>query len=258
MPVLKLVLAYDGSDFRGFARQPGQRTVEGVLRDALGRVLDGPPEISVAGRTDAGVHAEGQVVSFPAEAEPDRVMRAVNAMLAPEVVVRAALRAPEGFDARRSATAREYRYRLRTSDIPDPFTARYEWQRPGSYSLTSMRRAARLLRGQRDFASFCRAPKDGGSTVRTLERLTVRRRADILEIRARADSFLHQMVRSLVGTLAAVGDGGLEAESMPAVLDARSRSAAGPVAPPDGLTLLSVTYGPRRESRTRSRASGDR
>jgi tRNA pseudouridine38-40 synthase len=257
--VVKLVLAYDGSGFHGFARQPGRRTVEGVLLEGLERVLGRKPKLSVAGRTDAGVHAWGQVVSFesPDEENPTRLARAVNGMLAPEVVVRFSVRAPDGFDARTSATARQYRYRIRTASVPDPFTARFEWHRPGDYRLGAMRAAARHLVGRHDFTSFCRAPKEGGSTVRTLRRLTARRDGEHLEVGARADSFLHQMVRSLVGTLVAVGEGAMEPGSMPAVLAARDRSAAGPMAPPDGLVLVSVTYGPS-PSRTRSGASGER
>lgn len=245
MAVLKLVLAYDGTGFSGYARQPGRRTVQGVLEASLERVLRRLPKLSVAGRTDTGVHAEGQVVSFEAgEQDPERLRRALNRMLAPEVVVARATPAPAGFDARHGATAREYRYRICTSDIPDPFTARYEWHRPGLGGLTRMRAAARLLEGEHDFASFCRKPQAGG-TVRRLERLRLARRGDLLEVGVRADGFLHQMVRSLVGTLVAVGDGRLEPEAMPGVLRARSRAAAGPVAPPHGLTLLRVTYGAR-------------
>jgi tRNA pseudouridine38-40 synthase len=224
-------------------------------------MLGKAPRLSAAGRTDTGVHAEGQVVSFGTDAEPDRVQRSVNAMLAPEVVVLRAGPAPAGFDARRSATAREYRYRIRAGAVPSPFTARYEWHRPGQYDLGRMRRAARLLEGEHDFASFSRAARARGgspSSLRTLDRLAVRRRGEVLEVRARAGSFLHQMVRSLVGTLVAVGEGKMEAETMPQVLEARSRSAAGPVAPPRGLTLVRVVYGwkPSRPAETLGR--GDR
>jgi tRNA pseudouridine38-40 synthase len=256
--VLRLVLAYDGTDFRGFARQPGERTVQGVLEEALARILGTAPRLSVAGRTDAGVHAEGQVISFRADADPERVQRSVNGMLSPEVVVVRAERAPRGFDARRSATAREYRYRMRTGAVPSPFTARYEWHRPGEYGLGLMRRAARLLEGEHDFVSFCRAAGTARSTVRTLERLSVRREGEVVEVRARAGSFLHQMVRSLVGTLVTVGEGKMEPDSMPEVLEARSRGAAGAVAPPHGLALVRVVYGrkPSRPAETLRR--GDR
>ena len=244
MAVLRLDLAYEGTGFRGFARQPGLRTVQGELESALRTLTGGVPRLSVAGRTDAGVHATGQVVSFEAEADPDRLGRALNALLPPDVAVLAARRSPRGFDARRSATAREYRYVVRTDTVRDPFTARYEWHRPGDYSIGQMRRAADSLEGEHDFTSFCRPA--GASRVRRLERLAVRRAGPVIEIRARADGFLHQMVRSLVGTLVRVGEGRMDAGSMPAVLESRSRAAAGPVAPPHGLTLVRVLYRPRR------------
>ena len=256
MAVLRLVLAYDGTGFHGFARQPGQRTVEGVLLDALEPILGRRPRLSVAGRTDAGVHAEGQVISFDADADPGRLQRALNAMLGPEIAVRRAGRAPAGFDARRSATARSYRYRVRVGEVQDPFTTRIEWHRPGEYGLGPMRRAAGLLVGEHDFASFCRP--GGGSTVRRLDRLSVRRVGEAIEIRARAESFLHHMVRSLVGTLLAVGEGRLEAGSMPGVLAASDRSKAGPVAPPHGLTLVSVHYGAHPRARRGLRVAGER
>lgn len=257
MAVTKLVLAYDGGGFHGFARQPGRRTVEGVLIQALERVLRRRPKLSVAGRTDAGVHAWGQVISFEAEGDPKAIQRALNGMLAPEMVVRSGARAPDGFDARKSATARHYEYSVRTAGLANPFTAPYEWHLPGTYGVTAMRAAARHLVGEHDFASFCRSPRDGRSTFRTLQRLSVRTLGDDLRFRASADGFLHQMVRSLVGTLVAVGEGRIDPGSMPAILAARDRSAAGPVAPPDGLTLVSVTYGPHPTG-ARSRVSGER
>jgi tRNA pseudouridine38-40 synthase len=253
MSVIRLDLAYDGTAFHGWARQPrGVRTVQGLVEDALGSVLGGsPPKLSVAGRTDAGVHAEGQVASFaaPETVEPGKVQRALNAMLGPEVVVVAARRAPERFDARHSATGREYVYRIDTGPVPNPFTARYVWHRPGRLPLAPMRRAAAHLVGERDFASFCRMPRNQASTVRRLHRLTVSLRGDRLEVRALANAFLHQQVRSLVGTLTAVGEGRMEADAMPEVLAARTRAAAGPLAPAHGLTLIRVVYGPRSAPR---------
>jgi tRNA pseudouridine38-40 synthase len=245
MPVVRLALAYDGTDFRGWQRQPGERTVQGVLEDALELLVRDVPKLSVAGRTDAGVHARGQVVSFDADADPERIQRALNRMLGPEVVVTDARLSSGGFDARHSATAREYRYRIDVGAVADPFTARYVWHRPSEPAIAEMRRAASLLVGERDFASFCRRPPDAESTVRYLERLSIVRDDDRVEIAARANAFLHQMVRSLVGTLVAVGDGKMSAGSMPAILEAENRSAAGPLVPPHGLTLERVFYGRR-------------
>ncbi len=247
MTVVRLTVAYDGTDFRGWARQRDQRTVQGVLEEALGRVLGVAPRISAAGRTDAGVHARGQVVSFPAvhDVDPSKLQRAVNAMLGPEVVVSEARTAPDGFDARFSATAREYRYRIHVGPWPDPFTARFEWHRPGDLAVAPMRVAARHLIGTHDFSSFCRKPPEGASTVRTLERLAIGRQGDRIDVVARANAFLHQMVRSLVGTLCAVGEGRMGPEDLSLILAARDRAEAGPVAPPQGLTLERVVYGRR-------------
>jgi len=245
MPTVRLDLAYDGTEFRGWARQRDQRTVQGVLEESLERILRARPRLSVAGRTDAGVHARGQVVSFLSQGEVDveRLRRAVNGMLSPEVVVLRASVAPSGFDARRSATGREYRYRIEIGHVSDPFTARFVWHRPGALSLVRMRIAARDLVGSHDFASFCRSPGAGATTIRDLQRMAVSRSGERVEITARANAFLHQMVRSLVGTLVAVGAGDLDPGSMEQILRARSRAAAGPVAPAHGLTLERVTYG---------------
>jgi tRNA pseudouridine38-40 synthase len=243
--VVRLTLAYDGTGFHGWAKQREQRTVQGVLELALQRLLRGVPKLSVAGRTDAGVHARGQVVSFQAADVIDvgRLQPGLNALLGPEVVVTDARVAPEGFHARHSATAREYRYRIETGPFPDPFTARFVWHRPGELSLPRMRAAARELVGEHDFASFCRLPTDGSGTVRHLKRLSVSRSGDLVEVTARANAFLHQMVRSLVGTLVAVGEGRIEPEQVPAILSARNRAAAGQLVPPHGLTLEQVLYG---------------
>jgi tRNA pseudouridine38-40 synthase len=188
-------------------------------------------------------------VSFPwREPGPDlrRLQRSVNAMCGPEVVVTDARTAPERFDARHSASAREYRYRIDVGPVPDPFTARFVWHRPGELSLRAMRAAARGLVGEHDFASFCRVPGQDRSTVRRLERLSVSRVGDRLEISARANAFLHQMVRSLVGTLVAVGEGRVPPDAMAEILQARDRSAAWAIAPAHGLTLELVVYGSRR------------
>jgi tRNA pseudouridine38-40 synthase len=245
--VMRLLLAYDGTGFRGWAaqRDPSIRTVEGELSATLGRIVGEPIKLSVAGRTDSGVHARGQVASFRTTTSlaPDRIRDAVNAILGPELVVRQASGAPADFDARFSATAREYRYLIATGDIADPFTARYVWHRPARLHVPWMRRASLLLLGERDFASFCRSPGRGRSTVRDLQRVAVRRVGDQVSIAFRANAFLHQMVRSLVGTLVVVGAGRLEPDAIDRIVEARDRSAAPPIAPPNGLTLERVIYG---------------
>ena len=247
--VIRLDLAYDGTDFRGWARQrdPLVRTVEGTLGEVLHAVLGKDVRLSVAGRTDAGVHARGQVASFVTVSDlaPARIQEAVNGAIGPEVVVTGARVVPAGFDARFSASARAYRYAINTAPVDDPFTARFAWHRPGALALTPMREAARRLLGEHDFTSFCRHPGPGRSTVRDLRRLSIVRTGDRVEFGITANAFLHQMVRSLVGTLVAVGEGRIEPASMRSILRARDRRSAGQPAPAIGLTLERVTYGRR-------------
>ena len=246
--IVRLAIAYDGTDFRGWARQADAvRTVQGELERALERALSAPVALSVAGRTDAGVHASGQVASFEdptgqGDIDLPDLRRRCNAQLSPEIVVREASWAPAGFDARFSATAREYRYRIDTSDAPDPFAARITWQRRGDLSLRRMRMAARYVEGEHDFASFCRAPQQGGSSVRAVERVSISRQGSVVQILVRANAFCHQMVRAMAGMLVAVGSERLEPEEVPSILAARDRSAAPQIAPPHGLTLERVVY----------------
>jgi tRNA pseudouridine38-40 synthase len=249
MRTIRLDLAYDGTGFRGWAKQPdpGIRTIEGELGAVLSRVLGDDVRLSVAGRTDAGVHARGQVASFATASgiEPARLQAAINGALAPEVVVWEAAYAADGFDARFFATSREYRYAIDVAAVPDPFTARFVWHRPRPLALARMRSAARYLEGEHDFVSFCRSPGGGRSTVRDLRSVSVVRDGDVVRMRFRANGFLHQMVRSLVGALVTVGDGRLEPSAIPDILARRDRSAAPPLAPPNGLILERVIYGRR-------------
>lgn len=242
MTVVKLLLAYDGTGFAGWARQPRHRTVEGEVRSALALVLGKPPKLSVAGRTDAGVHARGQAVSLVTEADPARLRDVVNSLLAPEVVALSATRVPDGFDARHSAKAREYLYRISVAAVPDPFEAHYVWHRFGELQLTAMRAASGALIGRHDFASFGRPTSAGSGTVRNLRSLTVRRQGDHIEIRARANAFVQQMARSLVGTLVDCGAGRIDPAGIPSIIRARDRSRAGRPAPAHGLTLERVIY----------------
>jgi len=247
---VRLDLAYDGTDFRGWAaqRDPSVRTVEGTLSLLLERTLGERVRLFVAGRTDAGVHARGQVASFLTSSprRPEQIRAFVNGELAPEVVIARAAVVPDAFHARFSATAREYRYVIRVGEVADPFSGRFEWHRPGVLHLPSMRAAGRLLVGEHDFTSFCRHPGAGKPTVRRLERVSVARVVDRIEFGFRANAFLHQMVRSLVGTLVRVGEGKLDPAEVSRILAARDRTRAGQLAPAQGLTLERVVYG-RRE-----------
>jgi tRNA pseudouridine38-40 synthase len=244
MPTYRMLVAYDGGPFHGFARQPGLKTVQGEIEAGLSKVLREPVTTSGAGRTDAGVHALGQVMSFRrGEAIADRaaVARAVNAMAGPAVAVLELELASEGFDARFSAVARTYEYMILTRPVHDPFSRNTAWHHPGPLDVAAMARAGSALVGEHDFRSFARV-EEGQGPVRTIELLEAQREGDIVVVRVRANSFLQQMVRSIVGTLVKVGEGRVGSGSMGEILEARDRAAAGPVAPPHGLFLVSVDY----------------
>lgn len=244
MPTYRLDLAYDGSGFRGYAANAGVRTVQGSLEGALATVLRHPVETAAAGRTDAGVHARGQVVSFslPEAIDPDRLQRALNRLLAPEIVARSVSEAPPGFDARRSARWRRYRYLVDDGPLPDPVRRWNTWHVGVPLDAAAMERAAGAFVGEHDFASLCRAAA-GRSTVRRVAAAGWERAADgLLAFTVTAGAFCHQMVRSMVALCVEVGRGRLEAEAIPGILEAGDRRAARGVAPAHGLTLWEVGY----------------
>ncbi len=242
---LKLTVAYDGTDFHGFAVQRDQRTVEGVLCEAMAKVLRAPIQLSCAGRTDAGVHAWGQVVSCAVDSSTDAhaIQHSVNRQLAPEVVVREAALVDRDFDARHSAQWRAYRYTVVNRETPDPFLARYAWWVGEHLDLARMRLGADPFVGERDFASFCRKGPEGSTTVRRVLASEWRDEGEgILHYEIRATAFCWQMVRSVVGTLVDVGLGRIRPGDIMAILRSRDRANAGRLAPPEGLCLYEVGY----------------
>ena len=256
---VRLDLAYEGTDFSGWAEQPGRRTVQGVLQDALGVLTrSAPPRVQVAGRTDAGVHARGQVahVDLVAEVAGDPLLlRRLNGLLPDDVRVRAAAMAPAGFDARFSALSRTYRYRL--TDVAaavDPLRRDVVvW--PRALHLDAMHECAQALIGEHDFAAFCRR-REGATTRRAVLALAWRRdSAGLAELTITADAFCHSMVRSLVGAMLAVGEGRRGADWPASLLDRSSRASEVPVAPPHGLVLEHVAYPPDDELLSRQAAT---
>jgi len=275
---VRLDVAYDGSGFHGFAENRDVRTVAGELRGALERVLGVTVELTCAGRTDAGVHARGQVVTFDVadEAIEDlgrrdrrgrpgtvRLRDAVNGLVGPAVVVAAATAVDGAFDARFSATGRTYRYTVLEGAVPDPFLADRAWWVDQPLDVDAMNRAAAHLVGEHDFASFCRRPKPAvaeGEPVSLVRRVTGATWAvDLDELGADGDlagagdrrilrftisatAFCHQMVRSITGLLVDVGRGRRDPGDVAVVLASRDRSAVGRLAPPHGLVLWSVDY----------------
>lgn len=247
---VRLTVAYDGAGFHGFAVNAGVRTVGGTLTEAIERVVGHPVELVCAGRTDAGVHARGQVVSFAvASADLDlaALVRSINGMCGPAIAVRDPAIAPPGFDARFSATARRYRYLVRNRPEPDPFLAGQAWHVEQSLDLAGMVLACDPFIGEHDFSSFCRRPKrrDGepASLVRRVIEAGWSDEGDgLLRFEIEAGSFCHQMVRSIVGTLVEVGSGRKRAGDVAGIIRSKRRAAAGDLAPAHGLTLLHVRY----------------
>ena len=241
---IALLVAYDGSGFHGFARQRAHRSVQGELDERLSVLVRAPVETTGAGRTDAGVHASGQVVSFeaPDGTDPAWLRMRLNKWLAPEIVVHAATPVGDSFDARFSALRREYEYRCYLGGSPDPFIDRFALHVPDAVSIPWMRKAARPLVGEHDFSAFCR--RGPGSMVRRVRAIKIRHELHLLTFDVVADSFCHQMVRSIVGTLLEVGTGKRDAVSVGAALASGDRARAGSVAPARGLHLVRVRYRP--------------
>ncbi|MGH2570110.1 MAG: tRNA pseudouridine(38-40) synthase TruA [bacterium] len=238
--VWKLVLEYDGTDFAGWQLQPGVRTVQGELERALSTVLRAPIRVHGAGRTDSGVHALGQVVSFETDADVAAALAKVNGVLPDDVVVRSAEPAYERFHARFDAVRRHYRYRIHRG--PSAVERRTSLWLLRALDLEAMREAAHLVPGSRDFASFGSPPEEGGTTECRLDRLEIVEDGRIVSVEASANRFLRRMVRTLVGTLLEVGAGKHPPRWIEEVIEARDRRAAGEVVPARGLFLVSVDY----------------
>ncbi|MCR4412012.1 MAG: tRNA pseudouridine(38-40) synthase TruA [Thermoguttaceae bacterium] len=249
MRTLKLTLAYDGTDYAGWQVQgPGRVAVQEVLEQAIEAVTGARVRVLASGRTDAGVHALGQVVSFRTESRlsPETLVRALNAHLPHDVAVLDAAEVPDGFHATHSAVRKRYRYAIHNHPIRDVFRRRTSWHYPVPLDAAAMHRAAQALRGTHDFRSFQTSGSERKTTVRTVYDIEVRRGEGdehrMIFVEIEADGFLYNMVRAIVGTLVQVGRG-QRGESWPAeVLAAKDRRRAGRTAPPEGLVLLWVRY----------------
>jgi tRNA pseudouridine38-40 synthase len=247
---LKLILSYDGSDFAGWQVQPDAATVQGTLASAIGRITGEKVLPQGSGRTDAGVHALAQVMTFVTESSVPTAnfMKALNDILPASVRVLQVDEVAADFHARHSARAKTYRYRIYRATICPPFLARYVWHYPYPLDEAAMTGAARVVEGEHDFTSFAAVDPDRGregepvSNVRHIFSSSWERLEDEFVYIVRGSGFLHHMVRNLVGTLILVGKGTLKAEDLTRILEARNRSAAGATAPANGLYLVNVEY----------------
>jgi tRNA pseudouridine38-40 synthase len=247
---LKLILAYDGTDFAGWQVQPDALTVQGTLASAIGRITGEKVLPQASGRTDAGVHALAQVVTFVTESSVPTAnfVKALNDVLPASVRVLEVEEAAPDFHARHSARAKTYRYRIYRAGICPPFLARYVWHYPFPLDEDAMIRAAGEVEGEHDFTSFAAVDPERGhegfpvSNVRTIVSSNWERQRNELVYTVTGSGFLHHMVRNLVGTFILVGKGMLKAEDVSRILEARNRSAAGATAPASGLYLVDVNY----------------
>jgi tRNA pseudouridine38-40 synthase len=246
LPSFKITIAYDGGPFIGWQRQAIGASIQGLIEDALRALDDRDVAVAGAGRTDAGVHAMGQVASFTLvrDTSPDVVVRLLNAKLPPDVRIMSAEEVPASFHARFNATSKTYRYRLWNADVVDPFERAYAWHVPGTLDVAGMAEAARLVEGRHDFAAFQTVGGASGPTERVVSRSVLTAAdAGLLTYEVSGSGFLRHMVRAIVGTLLEVGRGRHGAAWMRDVIASRDRAQAGKTAPAHGLFLVRVDYG---------------
>ena len=246
----RLTIAYDGTEFIGWQRQATGTSVQGLLEDAFSELDGRPVAVTGAGRTDAGVHARGQVAMAALDRDIDvaAVVRAINNRLPPTVRILDASLAPDGFHARFDARLKTYRYRIWNADVMSPFERSYAWHVPMPLDIAAMNDAAAMLSGTHDFAAFQGTGSDTQTTVRTVLRSSVEREpgAPLVVYDAAGEGFLRHMVRNVVGTLVEIGRGRYRPAWIGEVLASRNRTAAGPTAPAHGLFLMEVSYEARR------------
>lgn len=242
MPKYRLDLAYDGAGFRGLARQPGLRTVQGEVENALARALRTEIIAVAAGRTDAGVHARQQVMSFELDgpADCERLLKSLAGQLHPEIVPRALVQVEDSFDARHSAVSRTYRYQILNEPFANPIARQAVWHVSDPLDLEAMNVAVKRLIGEHDFAAFCRASSAGGTVRKVVQ--AEWSKEELVSLIVKANSFCHQMIRSIVGLAVDIGRGRRQPEEMGNVLASRDRGRAGQMAPAQGLILWEVGY----------------
>lgn len=242
---IRLTIEYDGTSYHGWQIQPNSPTIQGILQEKIGVITGERISLIASGRTDAGVHALGQVANFRtgSRVPPEAIQRGTNSLLPDDITIRQGEEVSDDFHARFSAKSKVYEYRILNSPVPSPMMRNYSWHVSKRLDLRKMRKPGQTLLGTHDFSSFRSAQSDNLNPIRTLMALEIRkRRGNIILIQMRADAFLKQMARNIVGTLVDVGRGKIDPEDVGEILDARDRTMAGMAAPPNGLFLVEVEY----------------
>lgn len=244
MRSIKLVIEYEGTNYHGWQTQKNALTIQEVLEDKLKIITGEPGKTTAASRTDAGVHARGQVVDFKTNSriEPGALLRGLNSLLPPDIVIESASEVEEDFNSRRDAKSKVYQYIILNRKIPSALHRRFSWFIPAQLDVKTMNKAASFLKGEHDFSSFQAADCSSDNPWRRIKRVSVRKEKDFIKITIEATAFLRHMVRSIVGSLVEVGRGKTTVTGFKQILEARDRSQAGRTAPAHGLFLVEVKY----------------
>jgi tRNA pseudouridine38-40 synthase len=240
---IKLVIHYDGTNYHGWASQPETATVQGTIEEVIEKLTGQPVKVYGSSRTDAGVHALGQVANFRINSPvpTENFSNALNNLLPQDITIADVCEMPDDFEAISDTVEKRYDYLINTTPIR-PVLARNQWHRPGTLDIGKMHQAAQKLVGKKDFKSFASAADQRESSVRTITLCQVEQEGDVIKISVAADGFLYNMVRNIVGTLVEVGRGRWEPEIIDTILEAKDRNAAGPIAPASGLCLMEIFY----------------
>ena len=242
---IKLIIEYEGTDFHGWQIQPGLETIQGVIKEQIAQITQGKVNLLGAGRTDAGVHALGQVANFQTESTIDllALQRGLNSLLSPDIVIKGIEEVEEGFHARFSARSKTYEYHILNRAYPSAFLKAYAWFIPHQLELALMEQSGRLLIGSHDFSAFRASGDESRHSIREVIHFGIERReGDLIVIVIKANAFLREMVRSIVGTLVDVGRGKTSLDEFKGIFEARDRRKAGMTAPAQGLFLVEVKY----------------
>lgn len=241
---IKLIIEYDGTNYAGWQIQKNAKSIQGTLESTLKRIIGEKVRLVSCGRTDSGVHAEGHAANFKTNSKISLVnlQRGLNSVLPKDIVIKEAKEVPLDFNSRYDAKSKVYRYTILNRSYPQALCRNYFYYVPYKLDLNLMRREAKCLVGKHDFKSFQAADKKERSSIRTIKKLNIKRKGNLIEIEIEADGFLYNMVRNIVGTLIEIGRGRFKAGSMKKILKAKNRDLAGPTAPAKGLCLAEVKY----------------